>query len=361
MNRTHVDVHVLQVAPPSNINRDDTGSPKTAVYGGVMRARVSSQAWKRAMRQEFSSRFDEHELGVRTKDLLGLVSAEIVDFAPEQEEDAEKLAKNILTLAGISFKPNKSKDGEEAEALFFIGRTQAKKLAELAVTEGVTKKEAQQALQSGSAVDVALFGRMAASAPELNTDACSQVAHALSVHRVDTEYDYFTAVDDLSPEDNAGAGMIGAVEYNSSTLYRYATVAAHALCGQLGSAEATGKAVAEFVRAFLVSMPSGKKNTFANGTLPSAVLVTIREDQGVNLVGAFEEAVPAEGALAAASEKLAGYATELYDAWSGQPVKSYTLCFGNIDAKFTALGDKKNLNDLISEIHAVVAERISEA
>ena len=40
--RLYVDFHVLQTVPPSCINRDDTGSPKTAIYGGVTRARVSS-------------------------------------------------------------------------------------------------------------------------------------------------------------------------------------------------------------------------------------------------------------------------------------------------------------------------------
>ena len=52
VKRSHlyVDVHVLQTVPPSCVNRDDTGSPKTAVYGGAVRARVSSQAWKRAVR-----------------------------------------------------------------------------------------------------------------------------------------------------------------------------------------------------------------------------------------------------------------------------------------------------------------------
>ena len=52
--RLYVDFHVLQTVPPSCVNRDDTGSPKTAVYGGATRARVSSQAWKHAIRKMFA-------------------------------------------------------------------------------------------------------------------------------------------------------------------------------------------------------------------------------------------------------------------------------------------------------------------
>ena len=54
-NRLFVDIHAIQSLPPSNVNRDDTGSPKTAIYGGVRRSRVSSQSWKRAIRQYFNN------------------------------------------------------------------------------------------------------------------------------------------------------------------------------------------------------------------------------------------------------------------------------------------------------------------
>ena len=63
--RVYLDIHVIQSLPPSNVNRDDTGSPKTAVYGGVRRARVSSQSWKRAIRQYFLEECAE-DLGIRS-------------------------------------------------------------------------------------------------------------------------------------------------------------------------------------------------------------------------------------------------------------------------------------------------------
>jgi CRISPR system Cascade subunit CasC len=360
MNRAIVDIHVLQTVPPSNINRDDTGSPKTAIYGGTLRARVSSQAWKRAIRKMFEDRFDAQDLGVRTKRLIETVAAEIIAIDSSKVESAEQLAAEVLKAADVSLKKSKNSDKEEAEALFFIGKGQARTLAELALSGSVDKKIAKEALQGNNAVDVALFGRMVASAPELNMDASAQVAHAISVHEIENEYDYFTAVDDMALDDNAGAGMIGTVEYNSSTLYRFATVSADALNEQIGSVEATGKAVSEFVRAFLLSMPKGKQNTFANATLPSAVLVAVRNDQSVNLVGAFEDAVKAAGAMRTASEELAKYAHGLYEAYSGAPKKTFVLAFGNVSEEFFKLGEKTTLDSLTAFINDEVIASLSE-
>ena len=172
-----------------------------------------------------------------------------------------------------------------------MSAAQAKALAELVVEGSADKKQYRDALKAAPSMDMALFGRMVADEPSLNYDAAAQVAHSISTHAVQNEYDYFTAVDDCQAEDNAGAGHLGTVEYNSSTLYRYATVNVMELAGQLGAAQAA-ETVRAFGEAFLFSMPTGKQNTFANRTLPDAVYVTLREDQPVNLCGAFERAVP---------------------------------------------------------------------
>ncbi len=149
----------------------------------------------------------------------------------------------------------------------------------------------QQILTDNPEIDIALFGRMVADDPKLNTDAACQVAHAISTHAVQTEFDYYTALDDLSPEDQSGAGMLGNIEYNSSTLYRYANISVHEFTNMLGDEASTVAACKLFVEAFSKSMPTGKINTFANQTLPSFVMVTLREDRPVNLVSAFEKPV----------------------------------------------------------------------
>lgn len=285
-NRIFVDVHAIQTLPPSNMNRDDTGSPKTAQYGGVRRARVSSQAWKRAMRLYFAKN-SAAEIGVRTKDIVNYVAEIITEKTPEtSKEQAFNMAKKVINGAGV-----KTGKDDKAKALFFLGRKQAESLAEAAIQNVTDKKELQAAISKNPAVDIALFGRMVADDPSLNEDASAQVAHAISTHAVETEFDYYTAVDDLSPEDNAGAGMLGTIEYNSSTLYRYANVAVHELCRQLEDKEATVRAVKLFIEAFVNSLPTGKVNTFANQTLPQAVMVNIRDDRPVNLVSAYEEPI----------------------------------------------------------------------
>lgn len=355
-NRLYVDVHALQTVPPSCVNRDDTGSPKTAVYGGTTRARVSSQSWKRAMRMMFKDLLSSEKLGKRTKRIVSMVADEIRIL--DSKVDPDVMAQKILETAGLKIKSLE----KGTDALFFLSTAQAKALAKLATEDPETikekpskeaKKKAQNALKQFPGIDIAMFGRMVADDPSLNTDACAQVAHSISTHKVSNEYDYFTAVDDLSPEDNAGAGHIGTVEFNSSTLYRYATVAVHELHKQLKD-DTTG-AVQEFVRAFVHSMPTGKQNTFANRTLPKAVLVTLRTDQPVNLVGAFEKPVPAsgEGYEAASAVRLVAHARSVYQNFAGEPELS--LVAGEL---LSELGDVQPMKDLLDTLAEELRDRI---
>lgn len=347
--RLYVDFHVLQTVPPSCINRDDTGSPKTAIYGGVTRARVSSQAWKHAMRQAFveESLLDEEDVGKRTKKVTELVEKEIAALAPEK--DAAKLAKKTLDNAGIK------NDEKGTKALFFISQAQIKALAQLAVEECADKKEYKKALSTAPSADIALFGRMVADDPSLNFDAAAQVAHSISTHAVQNEYDYFTAVDDCQAEDNAGAGHLGTVEYNSATLYRYATVNVMELERHLGAKKAA-EVVRSFGEAFIRSMPTGKQNTFANRTLPDAVYVTIREDQPVNLCGAFERAVrkSVEGYAEPSKSALQAYAQQLYQSFAEAPAKSFTVGTG-----LEALAPAQPLNTMLDALEEAVKENLT--
>lgn len=347
--RLYVDFHVLQTVPPSCINRDDTGSPKTAVYGGVTRARVSSQAWKHAMRQAFveESLLDEEDVGKRTKKVTELVEKEIAALAPEK--DAAKLAKKTLDNAGIK------NDEKGTKALFFISQAQIKALAQLAVEECADKKEYKKALSTAPSADIALFGRMVADDPSLKFDAAAQVAHSISTHAVQNEYDYFTAVDDCQAEDNAGAGHLGTVEYNSATLYRYATVNVMELERHLGAKKAA-EVVRSFGEAFIRSMPTGKQNTFANRTLPDAVYVTIREDQPVNLCGAFERAVrkSTEGYAEPSKSALQAYAQQLYQSFAEAPAESFTVGTG-----LEALAPAQPLNTMLDALEEAVKENLT--
>ena len=369
MPRTIVDVHVLQTVPPSNLNRDDTGSPKTARYGGVVRARVSSQAWKRATRTAFDGLLDSSELGVRSKRLVELLGDEIVRQDGSLTDRAPQLSKDVLTAVGIktALPRNKKDVPEESGYLVFLSAGQITNLAGLAVRsahsgEPVTKADAKKAAKSEHSVDVALFGRMVADDTDLNVDAACQVAHAISVHSVENEYDYFTAVDDhkkKDEEEDAGAGMIGTVEFNSSTLYRYATVDVNRLLDNLGDVKATQRAVEAFARAFVLSMPTGKQNTFANRTLPDAVLVVLRETQPVNLVGAFEEAITEPARIPSAIERLARHAIEVTQAYAETPVAAWMFGPGERLAPLEAIATRGDVDSTVAALGEAVAGRLA--
>lgn len=346
--RLYVDFHVLQTVPPSCVNRDDTGSPKTAVYGGAVRARVSSQAWKHAMRVMFTGEMsDAVETGYRTKKGTDLVAEQIKALAPDK--DALKLSQKVIADAGIK------SDDKGTKALFFMSEAQAKALAELAVDGCTDKKQYKEALKAAPSADMALFGRMVADDPSLNYDAAAQVAHSISTHTVQNEFDYFTAVDDCAPEDNAGAGHLGTVEYNSATLYRYATVNVLELVRTLG-AEQAAQTVRAFGEAFIRSMPTGKQNSFANRTLPDAVYVTLRQDQPVNLSRAFEKPVrkSEEGYAEPSKAALKRYAQELYATFAEAPEQSFTVGTG-----LEELAQPMPLNTMLAALEKAVEEKLS--
>ena len=370
---TYVDIHVIQSLPPSCINRDDSGSPKSAVYGSVRRLRVSSQSWKRAVRLYFKNHLNTSNLGTRTKHLAQIIATQIGEIDSGLSETALTLAIKAINAAADKNKKiiavdNKGNFKKESTPLFFASPEQVRRTAELVVTSQQTgkrlsKKEVQQTLSAQSGIDIALFGRMVASTPVLNVDAACQVAHAISTHAAENEYDFFTAVDDeksRSEEEDAGAGMMGTVEFSSATMYRYATVNIDMLRHNLGDGEAALRALEVFIRGFCLSMPTGKQNTFANRTVPEAVVVAVREDQPVSLVGAFEEAVPANAArgyVARSVEALARHAATIEDNYGLEPLRSFVVALTDSNA-VASLGERVSFKDLPERVREVVAPRL---
>lgn len=373
----YLDLYALQSVPPSNINRDDTGSPKTAMYGGALRARVSSQAWKRAMREMFSTLLPEGQLGVRTKFVVPLIAERIVAKREDLAEQSVDFAKAVLDATGIKSSETDRKGSDEGTLatgyLVFIANRELDDLADVAIDwadggvdpkkpDGKSKKDVQRAFKGIQAVDIALFGRMLADASDFNVDACAQVAHAISVNEISQEYDYFTAVDDCAADDNAGAGMLGTVSFNSSTLYRYATVNVDALMEQLESSEATACGVAAFVEAFVKSMPTGKQNTFANRTLPNVVAVSLREDQPVNLATAFERPVYSEreqSITQVAAKRLAACARDVEGAFAHPATKSWHVSYGVDAASLDYFGEGVSFDDLVTAVRETIESALA--
>ncbi len=394
MTRTIVEVHALQTVPPSCLNRDDTGTPKSAVYGGVRRARVSSQAWKRATRRAFHERLDPAELGVRTRRVAEVLAEHIaeLDGSIEQAQAWKLAAETIQTATGSKVevpkrKANAAKDNPEAAApeskyLMFLSAHQLQGLAELAVKahgigpdfykDKANKERARQIANTRHSVDIALFGRMVADGADINVDAAAQVAHALSVHRMDIESDYYTAVDDYQEreDDDLGAGMIGTVEFNSATLYRYAALDVDLLRANLGkglrdeepSTEPVQRAVEAFVECFLTSLPTGKINTFGNHTMPDAVIVKLRTSRPINCVAAFEEPCRTEpeigGHMRQACERLAAYMPDVERAYGiAQDAPTWVLRVGRNTEVLAGLGTELSLPELVAQVGAEVARR----
>ncbi|EIK54346.1 MAG: type I-E CRISPR-associated protein Cas7/Cse4/CasC [Pseudomonadaceae bacterium] len=325
-----LEFHLIQNFAPSNLNRDDTGAPKDAIFGGQRRARVSSQCFKRAVRLAAS----EHELlpqanrGIRTKKLKALL---LERLAGRDAEEAGAKIEMALAAAGL-----KVKDDGKTEYLLFLGEGEvsafaalieqywdelpvggdkkSKKDAKASLPAEIVKK-AKALLDGGKAVDVALFGRMLADLPSVNQDAACQVAHAISTHRVEREFDYFTAVDDKGDADETGAGMIGQVEFNSATLYRYAVLDLRKLLANLqGDRELALSAVEAFTRALALAIPSGKQNSFAAHNPPEFAGLCLRHATPLSLANAFEKPVAprADQALTEQSvERLAAYEGKL--------------------------------------------------
>jgi len=396
VTRLFLDIHALQTVPPSNLNRDDTGAPKTAVYGGVPRARVSSQAWKRATRTYFA---DEHlldpaELGVRTKKVAEALAERIcASDTSIGEADALLLAAEVIqTATGSAIEaPKRTKKtadaGETDEAprskyLMFLSSRQLDGLAQIAI-EGAadikshlkdkdTKARAKHIADTRHSVDIALFGRMVADSSDINVDAAVQVAHALSVHRVENESDYYTAVDDRNTDAEPGAGMIGTVDFNSATLYRYAALGVHQLAENLGQGlredeprtAPVRRAVEAFVHGFIASLPTGKINTFGHHTLPDAVIIKLRTTRPVSFVAAFEEPVRGDqgGHVREAAERLAEYVPDIERAYAGEETTpSWVLRIGPNTHKLAGLGtESENLSELVAAVGQAVAERLEK-
>lgn len=307
--RAFIEFHLIQNFAPSNLNRDDTGAPKDAIFGGHRRARVSSQCFKRATRLAAAEHelIDEANRGIRTKRLKHLLIERLTGRDPD--EAAAKI-ESALAAAGLSLS---KKDADKTEYLLFLGEKEIAAFAGLidahwdelaAVDAGTSKKQRKAAappevgkkakalLDGGKAVDIALFGRMLADLPAVNQDAACQVAHAISTHRVEREFDYYTAVDDRGEEDETGADMIGQIEFNSATFYRYAVLDAGKLVDNLqGDRELTLSAIEAFATALVRAVPTGKQNTFAAHNAPDFIGVCLRHVAPMNLANAFEKPV----------------------------------------------------------------------
>ncbi len=308
-----IELHILQNFAPSNLNRDDTGNPKDTDFGGVRRARISSQCIKRAIRREaIFAKTTAVELADRTRWITRLIARPLAE-AGKEEQQAWAVAEAFANELGIGTGTDKKTGQPKSKVLLYLSKSEiAEIVAALkekwddivpTLKEGKSPalkpivNEWVKALKNRtSAPDIALFGRMLAEKPDLNLDAACQVAHAISTHRVSMDLDYYTAVDDLQQDDETGAGMIGVTAFDSATYYRYARINWGQLVKNLSDDKALARKTVEgFLRAAITAVPTGKQNAFAAQNPPDFLLGVTRADgESWSLANAFETPVKAD-------------------------------------------------------------------
>jgi CRISPR system Cascade subunit CasC len=327
---TRIEYHILQSFPVTCLNRDDVGAPKTAVVGGVTRARVSSQCWKRQVRLAMKEL--GLPMGTRTK-LIGLLIARKCKELGASDEQAEAcgqvIEKVFIKEAKKAKGKKKDQEVEETDAnsddndtLLFLSPHEVETIASAFLKNGFSsvgvitaKDQKKQAAELAkligkpekavNAVDIALFGRMVAKAADMNVEAAASFAHAISTHRVSNELEFFTALDDLQSEP--GSAHMGSLEFNSATYYRYVSLDLGQLAQTLGE-EDLKKAIAAFTQALFVAVPNARQTTQSGASPWEFARVLVRKGQ--RLQAPFETPVQKGregGYLQPSVEALKGY------------------------------------------------------
>ena len=334
---TRIEFHILQSFPVTCLNRDDVGAPKTAIVGGVTRARVSSQCWKRQVRlamQGFGIK-----LASRTKQAESLfVQACMVAGAGEAKAQScgKKMAALLVddTLLFIS----------ESEACAFAEYARELEFDEAKLKDKELAKVAKKALNPAvDALDIALFGRMVAKAADMNVEAAASFAHAISTHKVSNEVEFFTALDDLQAEP--GSAHMGSLEFNSATYYRYVSLDLGQLAQSLGEDDLK-KAIAAFTQSLFVAVPNARQTTQSGASPWEFARVMVRKGQRLQVP--FEKPIKAkgDGFLQPSMEELTAY-LDKKEKLSGS-------LFGKLAGYDWGIDENFSIDDLIAALQSHV-------
>jgi CRISPR system Cascade subunit CasC len=326
----HLELHILQSVPVTCLNRDDLGSPKTAFFGGAQRARVSSQSWKRAIR-EYAHEISPYFEGKRTRLIIEPLAKHLEKLGRADDEALEAAKKIAGEIGKLDAEAEKKSGVQRVKTLHYTSEAELQALAvqyiELNDAKKAVKKIGVSVLKD--AADLSLFGRMVANDHSLTIEGAAMFNHPISTHKVDNELDFFAAVDDWQKEGESGAGMTGTLEFNSSVYYRFAAVNLGMLADKehlaCMNSDERKDVMTAFIQATLEAVPgmtesnSGRKNSMNGYTRPAYVLGVVR-DKGhpVQLVNAFEQPVwnaSGRGIMSASIEKLKEEEEQLNKVW----------------------------------------------
>lgn len=358
-----LEIHVIQNFVPSCLNSDMNGMPKSAFFGNFKRGRLSSQTQKR------SSRLFKNEDSRRTLRLM-LECADRLEKRGRDKEEAKEVIANALDTVFRKKGEGKSvvvRETGKTQYLLFIGTEKIDDLTNLCETywDELKKKNSDKAVKNAlielfkvdKSIDIALYGRMLADVPDFNREASCQVAHGITTHAVETETDWFSAADDLKPPDETGAAHLDATEFDSPCYYRYAVLDIDHLAKELDN-NADIKNVAEaFIRAFVLSLPTGKQNAFAAHNLPSLVMVVAKNGVLANMGNSFQKPVRpkrGEGLVEMSVNSFFKYWDNLVAVYgSAMDIKASPWFIAGIDVDVpdSLAGEKiSNLDDLVMKV-----------
>lgn len=313
-----IEIHILQSFPVSCLNRDDVGSPKSAVFGGVNRARISSQCLKRAARTFARDEYPEaHFDGVRSRRIL---EPFLAAFKAAGLSDADAATKTDEVRNALSKIDSKNK--ALVTTAVFLSPSEIQQIAN-EVARGTDAVKAVKKADRLDAADIALFGRMIANDASLNVEAAAMFGHALSTHESGNDIDFYSAVDERKTvdEDDSGAGMIGTLEFNSALYYRYAALDVDMLSAptHLGrmTKEDRQTVVGAFLKSVILAVPGARKASMNASTLPGYVLGVAKEKgQPLQLVNAFLK--PSKANLDDACKAMKAHHANLKRVWGIQ-------------------------------------------
>lgn len=329
-----IELHILQSFPVSCLNRDDVGAPKTATFGGVTRARISSQCLKRAIREHAQEMSPKLFAGNRSRLIITPLADALKKYGVA-EAKATEIAKQVGDYLATADKAAEKIGELKVKTLMFLSPAEVDAVAE-ALAASMKKdpkaRELEKAIGKAcksaalkDAADIAIFGRMVASDHSLTLEGAGLFSHALSTHKAENDIDFFSAVDDLQPQAEAGAAMTGTLEFTSAVYYRYVGLNLGLLWNkdhlEAFSAEDRRKVVEAFLRASILAVPGARKNSMNAHTLPGYVLGLVKATgQPLQLVNAFENPVrPKNGLMEESIEALKRHHEQLKQTWGIQP------------------------------------------
>ncbi|MCC7313759.1 MAG: type I-E CRISPR-associated protein Cas7/Cse4/CasC [Planctomycetes bacterium] len=377
-----IEIHMIQNHSPANLNRDDLGAPKTCLFGGVTRARISSQCLKRSIRRSADfQKAMEKDGGIRTRSLI----REIAKRAHGNGEPPENLVKRIQKVfidGGIGVSESGG-DETATDILFFVTNSAIQKMAEAfaANSNDLNEKIADILGEAVRVPDIALAGRMTEFKAkdhfrhlDFTVEAALATAHAFSTHEVINEVDYFTAVDDLAT--GTGAGHVNEAMFASACFYKHFCIDWNQLVTNLGGDVALATTtVRQFLLGAALSTPSGKQKSFAAFNPPEGILLEIKTEHCVPMsyANAFADPVPPKSARGLIGESIArlgqhvhemavGYGLAAQRFWFS-PAKRHSLTWIDREEKRESAKEKPvvdadasfgRLDDLVSGTMAAV-------